>query len=181
MKRSIIYIFLTCVCFTVFVSGQQADRQVKEKFVIVPDREVMVVIAYQPGSPLQFEEVKYLVGVKGGGTPSFSVRNNSNKPIRSFTVGGPWGTETWSEKFTKKLLMPGETDASATTGVEIVSLSDEMRDKLKPTKPMRAISVLMVVRVEYADGSVFSAEPTYEALQEYTERLTELQANAKSR
>lgn len=182
MRQSIIFIFLICVCFTASMSGQQSNRQEKEKFVVVPEQQVLVAIAYQQGNPLQFEEVKYLAGVSGSGSPSFSMRNKGSKPIRSFTIGRPWGTETWSEKFTKKLLMPGEMAALGSADAEIIPLSDEMRGKLKLAgDTMRAVSVLMVVRVEYADGTVFSAESIYDAFQKYVERLTELQANAKSR
>lgn len=87
---------------------------------------------------------------------------------------------TWSEQFTKKLLMPGEK-AEGTDDVEIVSLSNELRDKLNLKGPMRSILVLMVVRVEFADGSTYSAESTYEALKKYTEKLDYLLANAKSK
>jgi hypothetical protein len=162
------------------VSGQQSGTQKKWKYAVVPPEEVLMVIAYQPESGLQFEEVKYLAGVDGGNSPSFLVRNKGTKPIRSFTVGGPWGTETWSEEFTKKLFMPGERTVPDGDDAEIVPLSKELREKLKLNGSMKAIGVLMVVRVEYADGSVYSAEPAYEALQKFSDELGELKDNVKS-
>ena len=52
MSRNIIFIILMCVCLAISVQGQQAVQQEKSKFVIVPDQQVLVTIAYQPGSEL---------------------------------------------------------------------------------------------------------------------------------
>jgi hypothetical protein len=139
-----------------------------------------MVIAYQPECKLKFEEVKFLAGVDGGDSPSVLVRNVGTRPIRSFTVGGAWGTETWSEEFTKKLFMPGERTVPGNDDTEILPLSKELRDKLKLDGPMKAVFVLMVVRVEYADGSVYSAEPTYKAFLKFAEELLDLSNGAKS-
>jgi hypothetical protein len=180
MRQKLIILSFVFVCSAGALNGQNADRQEKSKFVVVPSEQVLLTTAEQPGCPLQFEDVKFLAAVDGGGTPSFEIRNKGTKPIRSFTVGGPDWTMTWSEQFTKKLLMPGEK-AEGTDDVEIVSLSNELRDKLNLKGPMRSILVIMVVRVEFADGSTYSAESTYEALKKYTEKLDNLIANAKSK
>lgn len=180
MRNKIILMCFVFVCSAGALNGQKANRQEKSKFVVVPSEQVLVTTAEQPGCPLQLEEVKYLAAIEGGGSPSFEIRNKGNKPIRSFTVGGPDWTMSWSQKVTKKLLMPGER-AEGLNDAEIVNVSDELRDKLNLKGPMRSILVIMVVRVEYADGSTYSAETTYEALQKYTERLGYLLANSKSK
>jgi len=137
-----------------------------------------MTIASQPESPIRFEEVKFLASVDGGGnSPAFHVTNIGSKPIRSFTIGGPDWTMTWSEEFARKLLMPGEK-ALAKDDVEIVPLTDKLRANLKLDKPM-AVLVVMVIEVQYADGTNYNARPTYQALQKYTERLLELKSSAK--
>ena len=78
-----------------------------------------------------------------------------------------------------KIANPGGKAFLGDDDVEIVPLSDELRDKLQLKGSMRSVLVLMVIRVEYADGSVYNAESTYEALQKYTETLINLKANAK--
>lgn len=173
MLQKIIILCFVCACSATATYSQELRRQDRSKFVVVPPEQVLLTIAAQPGCPLQFEEVKYLAGVDGGGSPSFLVRNKSVKPIRSFTVGGTDWTISWPNEFTKRLLMPGER-AAADDDVEIVNLSNELRDKLNLRGAMRSILVLMVVKVEFADGSNFSNESTYQALQEYSEKLSEL-------
>jgi len=50
-------------------------------------------------------------------------------------------------------------------------MTDDLRERLKFRGPMKAVSVFMVVRLEFADGSVYSDEPTLKALQEYFEQV----------
>jgi hypothetical protein len=172
MTDRITVLSLVFICSVLITNGQTRFRHDKSKFVVVPPEQILVTVAAQPGSPLQFEEVRYLANINGGGSPSFLVRNQSTKPIRSFTVGGVDWTMSWSEQFTHRLLMPGERAES--DDVEIVKLSDPLRDKLNLKGPMRSILVLMTVKVEFADGTVFNAEPTYKALEAFSERLYEL-------
>ncbi len=181
MKDKIILLCFMCLCFAGSANSQQVDGKQKWKFVVVPAEQVLVTVAAQPLCPIQFENIKYLAGVDGGRSPSFTVRNKGNKPIRAITVGGSDWTLEWSEKFTHTLLMPGGEAFSEKEedDVEIVPLSDELRNKLQLKGSMRSVLVLMVIRVEYADGSVYDAEPTYKALQKYTEMLTDIMANAK--
>jgi hypothetical protein len=49
---------------------------------------------------------------------------------------------------------------------EIVPLTESLREKLRLSGPMKGIMVLLVVSVQYADGSGFQ-ESGYEALAEY--------------
>lgn len=178
MKDKLILLCFSWLCLLSTASSQETGKQQKWKYVVAPPEQFLVTVAYQPKCPLQFEEVKYLAGLDGGGSPAFIVRNKGDKPIRAFTVGSSGWTLGWSEKFTKKLLLPGER-AFGDDDVEIVPLTGELRDKLKLNGPMRAVIVLMVIRVEYADGSVYSAESTYKALRAYSEDLSELKANTK--
>jgi len=180
MKNRILFLWTIWLFFSGSASAQQLDQRQKEKFVIVPPESVLMTIASQPDSPLQFEEVRFLASVDGGGnSPAFHVRNIGSKPIRSFTIGGPDWTMTWSEDFTKKVLIPGER-ALATNDVEIVPLTDKLRANLKLDRPM-AVLVVMVIEVQYADGAIYNARPTYQALQKYTERLMGLESSAKSK
>lgn len=177
LKLIIIVCFLLAF-YAGAIQGQKTPNEDRLKFVVVPSEQILVTIAEQPGCPLKFEEVKYLAALDGGGTPSFEIRNRGTKPIRNFTVGGTDWTMSWSEQFTKKLLMPGET-AEGNDDVEIVNLSDQLREKLNLSGPMKSVLVLMVIKVEFADGSAYNAESTYKALQKYTEKLDNLIINSK--
>src|SRR5256885_16031508 len=109
MRNNIVLLILIFICSACSVQAQQVNSQQKERYVIVPDDVALVTIAFQPGCPLQFEEAELLASVDGsGGTAGYAIRNKGTKPVRSFTVGLPGGTVTWSEEFTRKLFMPGD-------------------------------------------------------------------------
>lgn len=178
MRRKIILLWFMLICFVGSVSAQQVDRQQKRRFVVVPADQVLVTVAQQPECPLKFEEAKMLADMNGSKVSAHAMRNEGTKPIRSFTVTILGGTMTESEEFTKKLLMPGEKTSGE--DIEIVPLTKELRDKLKLNGPMRFIMVFMVIRVEYADGSIYSAEPAYKAFQKFSDELDDIKANAKA-
>ena len=54
--------------------------------------------------------------------------------------------------------------------VEIAPLTKALREKLKLQGPMKGIVALIVVRVEYDDGSLFE-ENGYESQKEYFDKL----------
>ena len=53
--------------------------------------------------------------------------------------------------------------------IEIVPLTKEVREKLKLEGPMKGVTILMVVSVEYADGTSYNDEITSKALENYFE------------
>jgi hypothetical protein len=180
MRYRAAFLCFMFICFVVSASGQQVERQQKRRFVVVPPEQALVTVAFQPECPLQFEEAKLLAFVEGGGAATYVIRNKGTKPIRSFTVGVPGLKLTWSEELTKRLFMPGERIVGGGDDeIEMVPLTDELRDKLKLKGPMRGVAVFMVIRVEYADGTVYSAEPAYKALRKFSDELDDLRANAK--
>ena len=95
-------------------------------------------------------------------------------PIRDYTVAGyssygSFWTKSWPKKGTSKLLMPGQkTSADDNEDIlEIVPLTDTLRDQLKLRGVMRGVTVFMIVSVEFADGTVYNNKPTKEALEAY--------------
>ena len=56
--------------------------------------------------------------------------------------------------------------------IEFVPLTDDLRERFKLKGSMKAVGVFMVVRVEFTDGSVYSNEPAFTALQEYFEKMS---------
>ena len=180
MKFRIAMLVLILLGFACLATAQQLIHQTPQRFVVVPPEQVLMTVMSQPECPIQFEQVRFLASVEGGGaSASFVVHNNGPKPIREFTIGGPDWTMTWSEKFTKKLLMPGERAFEGKNDVEIVRLTDELRHKLELNGPMKAILVVMVIDVEYADGTTYDARPAYHALRKYSERLSSVRIDVK--
>jgi len=69
-------------------------------------------------------------------------------------------------------LLPGQTPRNSDDReIEIVPLSEELRTKLSLNEPMKAVEVFMIVEVEFADGTKYSDETTFKALQEYFENV----------
>lgn len=181
MKQKIVLCCLVWLAFVNSPNAQQVKQGTKEKFVVVPSELVLMTVASQPESGIEFKEVRFLVALDGGGTPSFIVRNKGAKPIRSFTIGGPDWTRTWSEQYTKRLLMPGERAFDGDDDIEIVPLTKELREKLKLNGPVMAVLTVMVIEIQYADGTTYNARSTYEALKAHLEHLMELEDRVKAK
>jgi len=161
--------------------SQQGERVEKNRYVVVPREIVLTAVASQPDSPLQFENVKFLARINGGGGGvCFQLRNRGSKPIRSISFavlsapGGPRYSDGWSGKLTGEVVMPGQIVplSSGDKQDEVVPLTEQLRDKLKIRGPMKAVTVLMVTDVEFTDGTTYNDEPTQKALETYLEGLS---------
>lgn len=176
MKRVAICFMLINMTLVGVASGQGTKERLIERVVIVPPDIVLPVIANQPDCPLQIEDIKlfgYISG--GGGGPSYKVRNKGTKPIRSYTIGA-WnsaGTGWEVELPVNGGLFPGQVSSPGGGGeVEVVELTESLRNQLNLRGEMQAIVVFMVVRVEYTDGSVYNSEPVYKALKTHLDKIS---------
>jgi hypothetical protein len=152
------------------------NRQSNNQFVKVQPEIVLPVIANQPDCPLQFENVNFLAGVKGSGGPSLDVRNRGPKPLSSFTIawfilGGGSGTWEFKAANASEWVRPGGTwpTRPSRSPVEIVPLTESLLKRLKLDGPMQAICVLMIVKTEATDGTVYNSESLYKSLWQYHE------------
>lgn len=170
-------LILICVSGT-FSQSLQGEQATVKRYVVVPREIALPVIVSQPDSPLQFENVKYLAKIGGGGGPCFQLRNRSSKPIRtvSFAVllppDGGW-LDSWPGNNSGAVVMPGQTvPLSRDEGQgEVIPLTKELRNKLKIREPMKVVAILMVVRVQFVDGTTYDDESTYNALQNYFDKI----------
>lgn len=176
MKRSVLVFLGICLIYSQVMA--QADKQKRPVFVVVPRETGLAVIASQPDCPMRFEEVKFVRGVNGGERIVLRLRNSGTKPVSSVTFamstshGGAW-MSSWPERLTSELIMPGQIVplGEDESDIEIIPLTDDLRDKLKLRGPMQAVAVFMIVRVKFADGSTYDDESTYKALQAYFDEL----------
>ena len=176
MQRGITLICLIFVCVSVKVSGQEARSKEKRRAVIVPPDIVLTVIAPQADCPLQLTKAMHVGYLDGGGGGTYQLLNRGSKPIRTYTVAELTSAGTGNvverrhaEGARGALLLPGQTapQPGEETEIEIVPLTDELRDKLKLRGSMKAVAVFMIVRIEFGDGTVYSDEQTFKALQAY--------------
>jgi len=161
---------LLSVFFVVSVFGQANKKLESLLFVPVPSDVILPVIAVQPDSPLHFENVGHFAGIKGGAFTSFDLRNISSKSIRRFKVASSDGTETEWWKDSGAVVRPGErVPQSNNPNIKTVQLTPKIQSDLKFDGPMRGIVVLMIVSVEFDDGTKFQDQETYEKLNSFLE------------
>lgn len=178
--RRIAYIFcLTFICLTKVFCVQEAVTT-EHQAVIVPSDILLPIAVPQPDCSLQFEQpliIKYLDG-KGGEV--FRIRNRGTKPIRFYTYAiwtsiNTGNINQWESKDSDHTLLSGQTVSSSegdeSQQIKIVNLTDELKDKLKLHGPMKGLIMFMIVHIEFADGSVFDANPKFKELQDYIEKL----------
>jgi hypothetical protein len=180
MIERYILVLLAILCVAATVSGQQSGTETAHVLAILPPDQGILVVIQQADCPLTFEYPKLLINMKGVWVKSFRLRNRGTKPIRAFTVAAAgtneWG---WEASGPAHYVMPGQIAPSMGDGNNtIVPLTKELREKLKLQGPMKGIVALVVVRVEYTDGSMFE-EKAYDSQKEYFENLYEIMSNAK--
>jgi hypothetical protein len=171
-----------------FTSNAQEPTQRTQEFVSVPREIVMPLVAVQPDCPLQFERVERLMNVDGGGPNLYRLLNRGSKPITGFTIAylypnGNGGSSGWP-RAGKRLVGPGEyvDDTIEAQTKRLRPLNDALKDKLDLRGPMKGFVIYFVESVEFADGSSYKDETTYNALRLYLEDLGEkvYQAERKS-
>lgn len=162
---------LSCLLLLVGTAGAQQSPS-EAKFVTVPREVGLVTVAYQPDCPLRFERVSFLAGIEGGGTTTYDLRNSGTKSIRAFTVGDSIGNRlSWDVPRSRGPVPPGELAPLDGDQTEPVALTGEVRQKLKLQEPMKGLVVLMVIRVEFTDGTVYDDERVFKSMLAYMDNL----------
>lgn len=178
MRRVTCVLLWTVFCLSGNAGSQESNQQNRKRAVIVPTDFVMLVIAHQPDCPLKFEKALIVKYIDGDAAETYQVRNCGKRPIRAYTIAS-WTSTGGGNLVTNEVARTGEPLMPAQTWprnderneIEIVPLTEELRTKLNLHRPMKAVTVFMVVRVEFADGSTYSDEDAFKALQEYFERV----------
>lgn len=171
--RKFIMLLIVAAC-SANLSAQDNPTQAIRRYVEVPREIIIQNIAVQPDCPVKLENVKYLVGTEGGGgTNSYKIRNAGTKPIIRVTVASSTGAINTYYNYGKVLIMPGQLMPEPKTNIkeEIIPLTNELREKLKLKGPMRSFVILMIANVEFADGTKFDDEKTFNALETYIQEL----------
>jgi hypothetical protein len=170
LKTIVLLCLLSGATFGQNATGKNSQ---KAQYVKVPAEKVTVAVAQQPDSPLRIEEAAFLLRVDQPGMMlQYTVRNVSPKPVRLF-ISDRWNTEgvggtlnLWDAKAKRRdFLQPGEALQPSTEGkdIQIVPLTNDLRRSLLKDKE-RVIYILVINRVEFADGSIFEDSATSAAI-----------------
>ena len=107
---------------------------------------------------------------KSGVLIKYTIRNVSDKPIRFFSVvvQNSSGSNENSIPMARSngLLLPNHTMESAKEGsdYDVVPMTREVQERLKPSNEMKTLYILLVEQVVFADGSVYNDSKTFDAL-----------------
>lgn len=178
-KYLVLNLCLVLWSFTSAVVAQHAVSEQNRRYVVVPPENFLLTVAAQPDCPLRIENAKFLMGADQGWAVSCQLRNQGTKPIRfltlvAWTTYGTGGTLSSAGRHGDKLIMPGQMLAcNEDSKEEIMPLTDDLRDKLKLRGSMKAVIVLMVESIKFADGSSYGDEATSTALRAYFQDLPE--------
>ena len=172
--RQITFVTLLILSFAVVTYGQQSIPQ--RKYVVVPSKVMLLLIASQPDCPLKFEDAQLLTSANKDGAwgASYKLRNLGTKPIQSVSVAmwtsdGSGGTLSSPGGNDKPPILPGETVSGGTE--EVIPLTDELRAKLQLEEPMKAMVVLLVEKIKFVDGTVYNNEGVSQAVLGYFSNL----------
>ena len=175
MLRRLFLLFLALFWLGVPVYSQEQKQ--KDRYVVVPNEIALTLVASKPECPLQFENVRYLARIGGGNEADFQLRNRGTKPVRSIGYAGwlsngtGW-TSAWPTRITREIVLPGQmVPLSNVDQDKIIPLTDELRDKLKLRGTLKVVVVLMVLRVEFSDGTIYNDESTFNELKKYFEKV----------
>lgn len=186
MRYFISALCFLCLCISSSASGQQTAHGERWHVVAIPPEIMMAVAMPQPDCPLKIEKltaIRHLDGnLAGYGGNSYELRNRGTKPIRAYKVAsfitsledaGSVSEVEWRGGETSEWLMPGQATPRPGEGheAEFVPLTEELRDKLKLRGPMKGVLYFMVVRVEFADGTTYSDEKMFKALEAFQNSL----------
>lgn len=177
MKHCIRISWLICACIISSFAQDNNPPKIVRQYVEVPRDITLHVIAVQPGCPIKFEKVRRIAGVDGGFGSSYLIRNIGEKPIRSVTVASSDASINTFGVERGVFLKPGQLmtefvpNCKGCAKEEIIPLTDELREKLNLKGSMRSVVVLMVTNIEYTDGTKYSDETTYIALQDFFDDL----------
>lgn len=177
--RSMTWTLVIAITLGCLLGTSNGQLRPKRKAVLVPPDHVLTTIANQPNCPLKFDKVAMIVYVdaEGGGSDVYELRNHGSKAIRAYSAA-VWDSIGTGNIIEQKMIRsgpvpPGEIapQPGGRREVEIVPLTEDLRVKLKLGGPMTAVSVFMILRVEFEDGSVYSDEPAFATLQQYFEKV----------
>jgi len=162
-------VFLTSLQLPFFWSQSKPER---EKVFLIPGDDIAVVIACQPDCPIAFVNPRcfgFLQG--GGGGQIYQIQNRGAKAIKGYTLAILNSSGGLTERTAKprRHLQPEETTPRSLDdwNLDIVPLTDQIREKLRVDGHLKGLTLFMIVSVEFADGSTYDARSEYESLKTF--------------
>lgn len=150
-----------------------ADRL---KVFTVPREHILPVVVYQPDCPLRVEgTLSYIVSLEGGAGLDYKLRHTGTKPIQAYTIAwltfaGRGEELSFTAKTEMDRIKPGEVIPRERRSADFVPLTDDLRKKFKIDRSLYSVVYLMVVRIEFDDGTIYSDEEAYKNLIAHLEK-----------
>jgi hypothetical protein len=135
-------------------------------------------VVYQPDCPLEIKDARYLHYLGGGGLDEYTIRNRGTKAVIAFKIAtvGIWGGGSISDvraRNAKEWIPPGGSwPQTALSDRKIVPMTPELRDNHRVGPPMKGVFFIVVVRVDFDDGTYYSDVDVYDRLKELCEKIS---------
>ena len=169
--------WLSILIAVVQVYGGQNSKNSAQKCFVVPKEDVLVVAANVPDSPIEVVAAHCVGFLDGGSTEVYSIQNRSSKSISGYTIAivdsdGAETRDSITISLPSAYFRQGEVRARSSSSEhrEIVPLTDQLRERYRLNGALKVIKVIIVVRVEFADGSVYDAERAYKSLKRFLDK-----------
>lgn len=175
LSHLLIPILITHILITQELSYTEPQQ---EKAVSLPREVALPLIAYQPECPIKPTYIELRNYLSGGGRQLVKLRNENEKPIKSFVIAHVASSGTSTEltiddNFLDGLFMPGkEIVLGDPSRDQLVPITKEVRKELALPGDMQFVSVVVVVKVRFADGSIYDDEKTYNALKLHFRKIS---------
>ncbi len=161
------FVLVILVCLSTLVGFAQD----KSESIYPPVAEsILPTIIVQNDSPLKVESFGVEYGDYGEIQTYYSVRNVSDKPVAAYRVArwfsnnsGFVGPGTLPDK--AKFLRPGEVAGRSRTEPTISSRQLQETSK----KEIKFFVFILIVEVDFADGTRYTAEPLFHAMEKHLE------------
>jgi hypothetical protein len=168
MLKFVLIILMITFLFAVAGNAQQKlVPEVKYDFVDY----IMPVIVSQPDCPLK---VEYAIVAKQttGNSVFYKVKNVGNKKVHDYTVA-TWFSDNTGNVLTgimpngSNLIKPGQTVNGIPDSLLVSDQNRKTGEVEKTGKGLKVIVFVMIVEIEFSDGSQYSAVGTRNALEEH--------------
>src|SRR5215204_2103442 len=176
MKIAVTLFLMLTLTLSTFTRTARSQSDLAQ-YVVAPSENVLFAVAAQPNCPLLIEEPMLLIGAKPGVQPIFRyrLRNISEKTVLRYSLvfwssNGTGGSLGNSGNPVTEKIMPGDVWQPPRESIDVLSLSDQLRSTLKLTGQMQSVTVLMVRRVVFEDGTSYNADNTSDALRQFFEK-----------
>jgi len=169
--------FIALSLIVMSVSSRVNAQEISKMAVVVPPEILLPAAVSQPDCPLKIENVRLLRYFSrddyssGGPGAIYRLRNAGKKTIVAYSIATWYSNNSgtivdWEARTPDERIKRGRAKTPSDNPI-IVPLTPDLRRKLDLSGPMQMIRFVMVIKLEFADGTHYDATSTFTALRKH--------------